>query len=64
MKNTYKNIFKSGYMSENLIDVVISLLVLKFFGFQIAVVVILALIMADVATIMKKLYRKSDSLPE
>ena len=51
-----KNIKKSGYIKENIIDVVISLIIYHFFGFEIAIVVILAMIMADVATIMKKLY--------
>lgn len=56
-KQTISNIRKSGYIKENLVDLAISLLVYFIFGFDVAVIVILALIMADVATIMKRMYK-------
>ncbi len=50
-----------GYLVENIIDIVITLGVYRFFGFQVAVLVTLAMIMADVAMIMKRVYTTQDA---
>lgn len=57
--NYVKNIRKSGYFKETFVDVGVSLIVYHFFGFEVTVVVLLAMLMVDIATIMKKLYEEN-----